>query len=184
MRNEEAMRKSARQLEAEIAEALSKTPARTSKRKQSRRSHLSKVSPNVSPKEQFVDLLMQRTDEAREIARDLLLEHGVIHRGRVESVRTIGNSSSGTIHEVTMNVGLRRPKIYWTVGPSSGYDIPEVGETVDFQTSKGRPPIAPTTDPANKSARYPKEQLYRYGGFRGDYPESIIRKWVAVWWPK
>ena len=165
--------KSARQLDADIAAALAKP----------RRSHLSKVSPRLSPKDQFVDLLMQRTDEAREIARDLLLEHGVIRRGRVESIRTIGDSFSGPIYQLTMNVGGKRGVRYWTVGPSSGYDIPTVGSTVDFMTTKGYPPNSspPWRDKAAKE-NAPKEQFHRYGGFEGDFPEFIIRKWIDKWW--
>ena len=176
------LRTRAKQLDQEIAEVLTR-------RQKSRSAH----SIRRSSKEQFVDLLMQSTDESRAIARDLLLENDVIKTGRVESVKPLSFSGlSGPIHLITMNVGGDHIH-YWLSNFSVGYDVPSVGDSVDFMTTKGYPPsgrwipaptgrVFQTQKASEEKEAAPKEQLHKYGGFKGDFHESIIRKWIAKWW--
>lgn len=179
-------KKSAAQLDREISEALgSKKPQRNVTGGQ-------RQQKLTAPQERFVALLNQRTDDARQIARDLLLEHGVIKTGRVDSVRTIGNSFSGPILQIGMAVGNSGgriggsdPKRFWMVGPAGGNDIPEIGGILDFMVTDGYPPTG-------KSTYAPKKQLHPVswrssttsggGVLTANYPESIIRKWIAKWW--
>lgn len=130
------------------------------------------------PKERFVALLMERTDEARQAARDLLLEQGILHTGRVVSVRSIGDSFSGPIHQLDVvetmgtRLGEGDPKRYWMVGQP-----PPVGGIVDFTVTRAYPPTG-------KTAYAPKYELHP-AGFLGNtkfLPESLIRKWITKWW--
>lgn len=172
--------KSKRQLDADIAAALAnKRPAT----KRPRRSHASTVPPRRSSKERLVKLLMERTDEARDVARDVLLEHGVIKTGRIDSIRFIGDSFSGLVYQinVVMNegggLGESDPKRFWMVDPAGDPDMPDVGGHVDFISTDDYPPTG-------KTPFGPKQQLHPVGGFlKRTLPESVIRKWIQRWWP-
>ena len=135
------------------------------------------------PKERLAALLMQRTDEAREIARDLLLEQGIIKSGRVTSVRTIGDSFSGPLFQLGVSthsgtrLGENDPKRYWMVETYKGPGVPAVGTVVDFTITDEYPPTG-------KTAFAPKAQLHPVGLLRRgtNFPESLIRKWIEKWW--
>ena len=167
-------RKSKRQLDADIAAALAKRSAA-----KTQRAHASKASPSRSPKERLVALLMERTDEARDVARDLLLEHGVIKTGRIESMRFIGDSHLGVVYEVSvvMNEGGRL-KRFWMLDPEGDPDMAAVGEHVDFTSTDDYPPTSFT----GENIVLPKQQLHSVSGLRAPWPESAIRKWVQRWW--
>lgn len=156
----------------ERARRGSQPTAARSVRKRSHSSH----STKRDPKEQFVELLMQRTDEARQIARDILLKHGVIKTGRVDSVRPVGGVVPIFQVDVVMHVGGRLgeydPKRFWMAGP----DAPAIGSAIDFTVTDEYPPTGKTTFA-------PKRQLHPVNRFlAADFPEFAIRNWIAKWW--
>lgn len=131
---------------------------------------------DVDPREQFVALIMQRTPEARQIAKDILLEHGVMRTGRVASVRSVQDTFSGPAYQIQIerpSDDQRDPERFWTVTQSP----PRVGALIDFTVTDGYPPTG-------KSAFAPKQQLHLQTGILDDipWPESVVRKWVAQWW--
>lgn len=166
------------------------SPPSNNRRVRARLSHASKADP----REQFVALLIQRSYDAREIARDLLIEHGVLKTGKVDSIVPVADASSGKIFQVGIVLhgddggrpGSNDPKRFWMAAPTDGEEVPFKGSVVDFVSRKADPPTG-------KSAFSPKHELlvvdpYRgIGSHTGSYPESLIRKWAtewtAKWWP-
>lgn len=159
-------RKRAAQLDREISEALRG-------KRRTRSAHSSKRLSD--PKEQLVELLTQDSDEARQIARDLLLEHGIIQTGTVHAVRTIGDSFSGPITQIDIGSyrGALDPKRYWMVGPTS--EVPAVGSSIDFTSVNAYPPTG-------KSAYAPRRQLTPVKILSLKLPASVIQKWIDYWW--
>lgn len=161
------MKKKASQLDREIAEALRQTPRTTPHR------HATIVTP---AKEKLVALLMQRDEESTQIARDLLLEQGILHTGRVSTVREVGPSFSGPIHQVSVvkttggRLGANDPTRYWMVGTA-----PSTGDVIDFTITREPPPTG-------KTAFAPKYQLHPAGILGARVPESVIRRWIEKWW--
>jgi hypothetical protein len=168
-------RKTAARLDREIAEVLGG------------RRHHSTIRPD-DDKERIIGLLRDSDPASREVARDILLKHGVIQTGRVTRFDHIGESFSGPIYQV--NIGRKR---YWMVYDPT-YDaakpldereftrkIPGIGTVLDFTITDDLPPRA-THWPSPTSKL--KQQLHPAGGLlhAGKLPESLIRRWVEKWW--
>jgi len=129
-------------------------------------------------KERVIALLGQRDASARQVARDLLLQRGMIQTGRVKQLIPIGDSFSGWIFmaEITGLGRLAGPSghRFWVVAPSF-----KVGDVVDFTTTREPPPTGKGTKP-----KPPTQQLHPVGILTTSavFPESVIRRWVEKWW--
>lgn len=151
-------KKSPAQLDREIAEVL--------------------ASRKQSPQDEVIELLLQRDPDAADVARDRLLEHGVMKTGRVDSVREVGLHYGGRTYQVGIvmhgrgeRLGSNDPKRFWT-----SMSAPTVGSAVDFTSTKEDPPTGP-------SANSPKQRLHVFNiEHLSRMPESVIREWVARWW--
>lgn len=131
-------------------------------------------------KERVIELLKQGDAGAREVARDLLLQRGIIKTGRVSRFDRIGESFSGPIYQI--NIGSRR---YWMVydpdskwssaaSPLETIKIPGVGAVLDFSVTDALPPLS------NPSLL--KQQLHLANLRAKGLPESVLRRWVEKWW--
>ncbi len=157
-------KKSRAQLDREIAAALGRRSARH---------HAVIADVDDADKERVVELLKQGGD-SREVARDLLLQRGILKTGRVSRFDKIGESFSGPIYQI--NIGNRR---YWMIYDPASFKIPGIGAVLDFSVTDEPPPL--TIDWPSKSPL--KQQLHPAGILRAkDLPESVLRRWVEKWW--
>jgi hypothetical protein len=156
-------KKSPAQLDREIATALG--------RRSTRRHAV--INASDADKERVVELLKQGGD-SREVARDLLLQRGIIKTGRVSRFDKIGDSFSGPIYQI--NIGNRR---YWMIYDPNTFKIPGIGAVLDFSVTDEPPPLTigwPSKSPL-------KQQLHPAGILRAKgLPESVLRRWVEKWW--
>ena len=123
-------------------------------------------------KERFVDLLLEGTDEARQVARDIALDQGVVHTGTVISEKMIGDSVEGPLYEVSVrrNGSTKR---HWTRKPVAQ------GDTVDFTVKSGYPTMGWGRIPKGT----PRTQMNSIGElFAMPFDETTIRWWMATWW--
>ena len=138
------------------------------------------------PKQRVVDLLMQRDPAARQVARDLLLEQGVLKTGRIAYVEHAGESFSGQISKVEIaRPGGGRPLRYWVVGIgrvpnrwSTSAGEYNTGSVVDYTVTQEPPPKG--TGGVNP----PKQQLHpaRFLLTTSHLTEPILRRWIDKWW--
>lgn len=150
-----------KQLDREIADSLTKERPRR---------HHSTIGDHA--KDTVVALLSASDAASRDVARDLLLKHGIIQTGRITRFDPIGESFSGPIFQI--NIGRKH---YWMV-----YDfvrIPGVGAVFDFTVTDELPPR--TIDWPSPSKL--KQQLHPVDVLHAKHlPESLIRRWVEKWW--
>lgn len=166
MRSRPKKMKSRAQLDREIATALGRRSAR-------HHAAIRDVADD-DDKERVIELLKQSDAGAREVARDLLLQRGIIKTGRVSRFDRIGESFSGPIYQI--NIGNRR---YWMVYDPNSFKIPGIGAVLDFSLTREPPPL--TIDWPRKSPL--KQQLHPAGILRAKgLPESVLRRWVEKWW--
>ena len=167
-----ARKKSDAQLQREIDAALA-TGRRQGTAKRRRFSHSSKspVKRAFSLQDQIVELLMQHTDEAREVARDLLLDRGVIKTGQIAQLSLIGEDFAGDIYRVLLNDDNRR---YWTAIPRT--KMLRAGDVVDYViAAKNSPGLVSAGDEP-----YPRYQL-RIVEFPGNSSsEDEIVRWLTL----
>lgn len=164
-------KKSPAQLDREIAAVLGRKSAR-------HHAVIRDVAADDDDKERVIALLGQRDASARQVARDLLLQRGMIKTGLVKQLIPIGDSFSGRIFMVEIT-GLGHGAgpsghQFWVVAPSF-----KVGDIVDFTTTREPPPTGKGTKP-----KPPKQQLHPVGILTTStiFPESVIRRWVEKWW--
>jgi hypothetical protein len=172
-------KKRSAQLDREIAAALGRRSSR----------HHAAIAEDAD-KERVIELL-QAVDD-RQVARDLLLQRGIIKTGRIKQLIPIGDSFTGRISMVEIT-GLGRPTPpsghrFWVMTHSAPSF--KVGDVIDFTTTREPTPTGiGTTLSARKTklsgvGKLPKQRLHPVEILHSSthFPESLVRRWVEKWW--